>query len=85
MPLASVVMSVMKETRAFFEARGGGSGLPPTLLCGVVDGVRRKRLEPAPGVAELEQIVEGQEEALSAADVLSGRRLMTYQFWSSGW
>lgn len=49
------------------------------LNAAVVGDGGRKRLKPTPGVAELEQIVEGQEEALSAADVLSGRRPMTYQ------
>ena len=63
-------------TRAFFvDALGGGSGLPPTSLCENVDGEGLERLRPTPAVVELEQIdEEGREEALPAADVLSGLR-----------
>ena len=62
------------ETRAFFDARWRVPGLPPTPLCeNVEDG--RRRVEPNPETVELEQIDEGgQEEALPAADVLSGLR-----------
>lgn len=49
-------------------------------MCEKVDDGGLRRSEPTPEVEELEQIVEGQEEELSAADVLSGRPPITYQF-----
>lgn len=52
-------------------------------MCEKVDDGGLRRSEPTPEVEELEQIVEGQEEELSAADVLSGRPPITYQFCSS--
>jgi len=49
-------------------------------MCENVDDGGLRRSEPTPEVEELKQIVEGQEEELSAADVPSGRPPITYQF-----